>query len=65
MLQLKYVRTFCNNNISYDMNSIFICTVKSLSAIVGGVIGAVVGGVLVVILVIGLCMGHNKIKKGL
>ena len=47
------------------MNSIFICTVKSLSAVVGGVIGAVVGGVLVIILVIGLCKGHNKIKKGL
>ena len=47
------------------MNSIFICTVQSLSAIVGGVIGAVVGGVLIVILVIGLCMGHNKVKKGL
>ena len=40
-------------------------TVQSLSAIVGGVIGAVVGGVLVIILVIGLCMRHNKIKKGL
>ena len=68
LLQLKYVRAFCSNNISYvkyDWNSIFICTVQSLSAIVGGVIGAVVGGVLVVILVIGLCMGHNKVKKGL